>query len=267
MTLRLTLGVGCIAALAAFAATSASAAPLTDWSASAEAGLAFAAGLPNDTHSWNIGGAVAGPLGVPNLNFEADAGYNWTWANNFHANSFDFGGDLFWAGAMGRLGVQIGWSPVEHQGSQGRGGVFGEWYFGPLTAMASGGWVNASGSGTGGRGGYLSGALEAYFMPDLGITAGVLYDDIVSGRGCQFCGRGDYGDTTLGLTAEYLFSEQYGLAGYLGYAYDRYIRFDNSPGGGRLSSDTYLVGLRWYLGGGSLVDHHRNGTLNPFLSE
>jgi hypothetical protein len=27
-----------------------------------------------------------------------------------------------------------------------------------------------------------------------------------------------------------------------------------------------MIGLRWYMGAGSLINHHRNGTLNPWLA-
>jgi len=127
--------------------------------------------------------------------------------------------------------------------------------------MGKGGWLSGGGSELGGHGNYLGGAASGYILPDLAITGGVEWIDLVTGTGCQICGRGDLRGTAFEVIVEYLFLEDLGLSGYAGYSYqsDKVITTTN------LHSNTWLVGVRWYMGGGSLIDHHRNGNLNPWL--
>ena len=60
--------------------------------------------------------------------------------------------------------------------------------------------------------------------------------------------------------AEFLFSEDLGLSGYAGYTYqsNKAFAFDSHD-------NAWHVGMRWYTGGGALIDRHRNGNLNPWL--
>jgi hypothetical protein len=134
--------------------------------------------------------------------------------------------------------------------------------------MAKGGYLNAGGNGTlwgGGRGGYVGGAISGYLMPDLALTAMVTTDDMTTGRGCAVCGRGDISSTPYGAEVEFLFAELYGVSGFASFTASRLEFVDHEPGGFRTQNNTWMVGLRWYPGVGTLIDHHRNGTLNPWL--
>jgi hypothetical protein len=72
--------------------------------------------------------------------------------------------------------------------------------------------------------------------------------------------------------AEWQVSETFPLAITVGYSFN-----DNKqsatfvPGAGLVGSvkentNVFWVGLKWYTGSGSLEDHHRNGTLMPWLT-
>ncbi|MEA2825256.1 MAG: hypothetical protein QOF03_1738, partial [Alphaproteobacteria bacterium] len=134
-------------------------------------------------------------------------------------------------------------------------------YFGAITAMGKGGWLSGGGSSFGGHGNYLGGAVSGYIMPDLAITGGVEWADLVVGQGCQICGRGDARDTGFEIMAEFLFEEDLGISAYAGYTYQD----EKFSGFASAHNNVWHVGLRWYMGGGSLIDHHRNGNLNPWL--
>jgi hypothetical protein len=222
----------------------------------------------NNLNTWNIGAGVAGPLSVPNLNFQVDFDFRTDWATHYGNNGLAFDGNVFWAGDVGRFGLRGAYDTTRHIGSLASFSAFGEMYFGAITGMAKAGYVNASGNGIigGARGGSFGGALSGYVMPDLAITGSGNYSDLVGGRGFSLAGRGDLSNTELEIIAEYLFMEEYGLSVYGGYAYDDIRFFDNNPGGLKTHSNVYLLGLRWYTGGGSLMDHHRNGTLHPWLN-
>ena len=220
-------------------------------------GRPFSVGVAREYGS--LGGSIAGPLSeLAGLNFQADASYTHNWADHWSAEAWNLGGSAFWASMDGRIGANVNYLTVTHTGTFTNFGPFAEWYFGNVTGMAKGGWLNTSGSLTGGHGNYLGAALAGYFVPDLAITGGIEWADFVSGHGCQVCGRTDTGATALEIMAEFLFSEDYGLSGYAGYSYTQLKGNDDHE-------NRFLVGLRWYTGGGSLMDHHRNGNLNPWL--
>jgi hypothetical protein len=264
-----TMGAACVLAVAAFAAGPAAASTLTDFSGvvntefnSAKAGFSGGDSSEPTVKSWLLGGSAAGPLStLPNLNFQVDASYATSWANHFSAIRWDFGGSLFWANDDGRFGANFNYVTVTREGGHTtNGGVFGEWYFGELTGMAKGGWLSTGGTESGGRGNYFGAAIEGYIMPDLGITGSADWTDVITGAGCQVCGRGDVRATLWGITAEYLFSEDYGLSGYAGYTYSTDRAFQED-----FHENVWRIGLRWYTGGGSLQMHQRNGNLNPWL--
>jgi hypothetical protein len=254
------LGTACVLGMA-LAAGPAAAATLTGFAGTVEAD--YGQNDPprgSDTlHNFLLGGDVAGPLnGLANLNFQVDASYMHNWAHHFSAEDWNFGGNLFWANNDGRVGVNVNYLTVTHGGTFTNFGPFAEWYFGNITGMVKGGWINTSGSLVGGHGSYLGGAVSGYIMPDLAITGGVEWADFVSGFGCQVCGRSDLGATAWEINAEYLFSEDYGVSVFGGYQYTEFrgpLDHENS----------FHIGFRWYTGGGSLMDRHRNGTLNPWL--
>ena len=258
------MGTACVLAAAALTAGPTAAATLTDFSGVLTTSFSSADSNIEDSDtvkSWLLGGSIAGPLSdLPNLNFQADAGYAHNWADHFSQEVWNFGGSAFWAGMDGRIGVNIAYTNFNELGHLTNGGALGEWYFGPLTVMGKGGWLSSGGSSFGGHGNYLGAAVEGYVMPDLGITGGVQWADIVTGLGCQTCGRGDLRTTAWEIAAEFLFSEDLGLSGFAGYGYQ-----DNKFFQDDFHDNIWRIGLRWYTGGGSLMDRHRNGNLNPWL--
>lgn len=214
-----------------------------------------------NVQNWLLGGNVAGPLSdLMSLNFQVDGSYNHHWQDHFSAESWNLGGSAFWASNDGRAGINVNYNTITHAGHLTNYGAFGEWYFGNFTGMAKGGWLSGGGAETGGHGNYLGAALAAYFIPDLAITAGVDWAQTIGGMGCQICGRTGDNRTAFEVMAEYLLLEDYGVSGFAGYAHvDDRINHQDS------NADVWMIGLRWYTGGGSLMDRHRNGTLNPWL--
>jgi hypothetical protein len=258
------MGTACVLAAAALTASPAAAATLTGFAGTLDTQFSSSDSSVSGSDTvkaWLLGGSAAMPLSdIPNLNFQLDASYTHNWADHFSAEDWNFGGSAFWADMDGRIGVNVSYSNLNGLGHLTNGGAFAEWYFGPITVMGKGGWLSSGGASFGGHGNYLGGAVEGYVMPNLAITAGVDWQDIVSGLGCQVCGRRDIRDTAAFVDVEFLFSDEYGLSGYAGYTYDssRIAPVD-------FHTNTWRVGLRWYMGGGSLMDHHRNGNLNPRL--
>jgi hypothetical protein len=215
----------------------------------------------DNINNWLLGGSVAAPLSdIANLNIQANASYQHSWREHFSQETWNFGADPFWAGADGRVGIDFTYVTATHSGHITNGGLFGEYYFGNITAMAKGGWISTGGTESGGHGNYVGGAIQGYVMPDLGLTGGVTWSQDISGQGCQICGRTGFNSTVWEVVAEFLFSEDYGVSGYAGYAHSN-LSAHNSD----FNDNIWRVGLRWYVGAGSLVDHQRNGTLNPWL--
>lgn len=258
------MGTACVFATAALTAGPAAAAPLTDFAGTLTSSFGMtdnSESSGDEVKSWLLGGSFAAPLSdIAQLNVQADAAYVHNWADGFSREDWNFGGSAFWAGMDGRLGANFSYWNFNRFGHITNGGAFGEWYFGVLTMMAKGGWLSSGGSGIGGHGNYLGGAVEGYVMPDLGITGGVEWMDLVTGQGCQICGRGDVRATIWTVAAEFLFDEGLGLAGFASYSYhdNKFFNFESND-------NAWRVGLRWYTGGGALIDRHRNGTLNPWL--
>jgi len=260
------LGTASVLAIAAFATGPVSAATLTDFSGALTTSFGWTdTDIDNvDTgKDWLIGGSVAGPLSdLPNLNFQLDASYDHNWADDFSAEVWNLGGSAFWAGNDGRIGINFNYETTTHFGHTTNGGVFGEWYFGNLTGMAKGGWISTGGSSFGGHGNYMGAAVSGYFIPDLAITGGVDWAQDVTGFGCQTCGRTGINSTALEIAAEFLFSEEYGVSGFAGYTR---ATLGFGDGEDDFDDNAFRIGLRWYTGGGSLIDRHRNGNLNPWL--
>jgi hypothetical protein len=262
MSLRTTtMGAVCVLGMA-LAAVPASAATLTGFAGDVTTSYGKVNPDNEDTvQNWLLGGDVAGPLSdLMSLNFQFDGSYNHRWFDGFSQEVWNLGGNVFWANNDGRVGINVNYATATHEGHLTNYGAFGEWYFGNFTGMAKGGWVSAGGAETGGHGNYLGVALSAYFIPDLAITLGGDWVQDIGGQGCQICGRTGVDRSALEVAAEFLLSEDYGVSGFAEYMYrtDRIQRVNEN-------ASAFFVGLRWYTGGGSLMDRHRNGTLNPWL--
>jgi hypothetical protein len=263
------LGTASVLAMAALLASPAAAGPLTDFAGTLQTEYSNfnADNTGQDSNNWLLGGSAAAPLSdIANLNIQGDVSYNHSWESHFSQETWNFGGSAFWAGMDGRIGLNVNYLTATHSGHITTGGVLGEWYFGNITAMAKGGWVNGGGTATGGNGNYAGGAVEFYVMPDLGITGGVEWSQVIEGSAQQLAGRTGLNNTVWEITAEWLVAEEYGVSVYGGYAHDN-VKFKSLLSNLRVDDEDniFRIGLRWYLGGGSLVDHHRNGTLNPWL--
>jgi len=171
-------------------------------------------------------------------------------------NSYDIGGAVAWSSDMGRIGGNVAYADVSGGGVNGsitNYGAFGEYYAndqftlglrgGGVTLQGSGAFGGLHGSGST-SGGYVGGEVVGYVTPDVDISGQVEYTGIKQGS-----------QTKLGIDAEWLFSEEIPISGWVGYDYA-------SISGGGVSADTNTVsvGLRYYIGGnGSLVQRHRSG--------
>jgi hypothetical protein len=259
------MGTACVIATTALAASPAAADTLTDFAgnlSTAYTNTNFDVAGSDNENGWFVGGVLGGPLSdLANLNFQVDASYTHNWADHFSQEVWTFGGDAFWAGPEGRIGLDGHYTNANQVGHLTNGGAFGEWYFGPFTAMAKGGWLSPGGSGFGGHGNYLGAGVVFYVMPDLSLTGGIDYVDLVQGHGCQVCGRTDAIQTSYQILAEFLVAEDLGISGFGGYSY-----VHHSDSGFSSHDNVWMVGLRWYISGGTLIDHHRNGNLNPWLT-
>jgi hypothetical protein len=218
-------------------------------------------GGPN-LNGWSLGGTLGGPLSdLAGLNFEVYGAYQHNWESHFSQEVWNFGGSAFWAGEVGRVGVNGNYTNYNDLGHFTSGGVLGEYYFGNFTGMAKGGWVSAGGAAFGGHGNYWGVGVTGYVMPDFSLTGGFDWINRVTGFGCQTCGRVGELTTSYSIIAEFLVAEDIGISGFGGYTYQHF-----SSGGVKDHDNVWLVGLRWYTGTGTLIDHHRNGNLNPWLS-
>ncbi len=269
------LGTVCVLA-AAFVAGPASAASLTDWTGAIATDYMHGTGTGSrSVNEWGLNGSAAGPLGFPNLNLQADGGYTHAWGDHQSQEGEFFGGSLFWGGMDGRFGVNGEYTTLTHAGHITSGGVFGEYYFGPVTVDAKGGWLSTGGTRSvcvatnshifscgsgigGGHGNYVAGDVTFYALPDLAIQAGIDWADRLTGGGCQVCGRTDINTLTYGGEVEFLMPFfPISIAGTIAYT-------QLTHGDGHIT--TWGLRLKWYPGAPSLIDAHRNGTLHGSLT-
>ena len=148
-------------------------------------------GNANTVKSWLLGGNIAGPIAdLAGMNYQVDANYIHNWAHQWSQEDWNLGGSAFWASMDSRIGVNANYFTATHNGHISNGGVFGEWYFGNVTAMAKGGWLSSGGTPQGGRGNYMGAALSFFIRSPISPSpAGLEWGDIVTGRGCgAVCG-------------------------------------------------------------------------------
>ena len=158
---------------------------------------------------------------------------------------------------MGRVGLNVAYTSDSTHGVNAsviNYGVFGEYYAndqftlglrggGATLSGSTGGFGGVFGSGST-TGGYVGGEVVGYATPDFSVLGHVEYIGVKQGS-----------QTSAGARAEYLFSESLPISGWVGYDYATL-----SGGGASVSSNTFRVGLRYYIGGGgSLVQHDRSG--------
>jgi hypothetical protein len=237
----------------------------------------------DDWNAGTFGVGMALPLAdLPNLNWQLDGSYSHQWTGSGevvgdcaedscfstgHSQEvWNFGFSPFWAGPMSRFGLNLNYETTTHFGHITNGGGFMEWYINDvITVAAKGGYLSSGGAEFGGHGHYLAGSATFYGTPDLAISGGIDWQDIVTGFGCAFgapCIRGDVGVTAFGIDAEFMPFDDIGASIFAGFTYREYYGTDND-----FNSSTFDVGLRYYTGvaAGSLQNRHRNGNLRGFL--
>jgi hypothetical protein len=263
------LGTVCVLA-AALAAGPAAADTLTGFAGTVGGDVAHltANNGGSDGSAAGLGGSVAGPLSTfAGLNAQADVDYQHEWGSHFSAEDWNFGGSAFFAAASGRAGVNVDYFTETNAGSRTSGGAFGEYYFNQLTLAGKGGYNFGGGAGQGGHGNYLGAALTGYLMPDLSLSGAFNWNTIISGQGSGLAGRSTLRTMSYSAFAEWEVSETFPLSITLGYSFN-----DNKQsavplvGSVKENTNVFWVGLKWYTGGGSLEDHHRSGTLMPWLT-
>lgn len=236
--------------------------------------------LTDNINSTTFGGTVAAPLSdIPNMNVQAGGAYTHSWAGDTSQANWDFNGAVFWAGPDSRLGINVNYTTYTHSGNDTGFGVFGEMYFGMITGGLKAGWLQSGGSGGcqmscpagatrgpllpsgGSGGGYLGANATVYAMPNLAITGVFDYQNQNHGFANVPIGRIGVHHNTYLIEGEYLVDQEWAPAVFANIGFTHLGT--SSQGGTTAYQDvtTWHIGLRWYTGGGTLVDKHRNGTL------
>jgi hypothetical protein len=228
--------------------------------------------LDSNTAAFGLGAAL--PVAeIPNLNWQVEGSYGHQWSDSYvHANGLEysdsaevwnFGFSPFLAYGGSRWGLNLNYLTLTHFGHLTSGGGFMEWYLNEAwTLSAKGGYISSGGTPFGGHGHYLGAGATFYALPDLAISAGVAWTDIVtngSAVGCLHC-QLDVGGVSFGLDGEWLPMEDWGVAIFAAYAHTAHTDYtiDNDE-------DAFRIGVRYYTGMGTLTDHHRNGNLRSWL--
>jgi len=286
------LGTALVAA-AAFAAGPAAADTLQGFAGFAEATYthsSFSTSGSLDTNTATFGAGMALPVAdVPNLNWQVDASYGHHWTKDYthfspnlchppaasgpscaasfadSAEIWNFGISPFLAYGGSRWGANLAYETVTHFGHLTNGGAFMEWYLTEeWTLAAKGGYLSSGGAPFGGHGHYLGAQAVFYPFPDLAVSGGVDWTDVVTNGSlapfsCLHC-QLDVSQVTLAFEGEWLPWEEWAFAVFGGYSHDWHNEFQQN-----FDEDIFHIGIRYYTGMGSLVDHHRNGNLRGWL--
>ena len=214
-----------------------------------------------DVDIWGVSGAGAFGLGTMDLGGELSGGYqNYSYSpGSTDTDTWSIAGSLFWAPMMGRFGGTVGYTTLNFGSGGGDAdfvsyGAFAEYYMMDAITVAGrlGGWhlsvhpVNFSDDGV-----YLGGALTGYVTPDLAIQGSINH---INGIDLGYVNAFNVTDFTIG--AEFQVSEQTPLTLGGGYTYTSV----SCTGCGHV--DTWMIALKFYTGPGTLIEQHRNGTLN-----
>lgn len=238
------------ASAVAMIAVSASAALAGNFSGTLTGDYAHIDGSGSDANLWGVSGA-----GVFNLDGPWNIGLHVDYSNldgsGFNTDTWSFGGNTFYRGDNGRLGVAVGYSSSD----TGFGtfhvtnyGVGGEWWANKMwTFAAKGGGFSGSGSLDGY---YLGGQVIGYVCPNVGISGTVDYAHL----------SGGLSETDYGVKAEWLVSESTPISVWGGYTGTDFNGFGSTG-----TVNTWTIGLTFYTNGDSaatsLVDRQRSGTL------
>lgn len=208
-----------------------------------------------DANGWGINGSAAVGLGDTDFAAELDAGHNHLSISSVDANDWNVGGSLFWKYGEGRVGATVNYTEVKLS-VLGIGGTahatnyggFGEYFASDMFTL--GGKVGGFSGDLNGL--YVGGGVTGYVFPDFAVSASVNFTNF----------NHLFQETDLGLSAEYLISEEIPVSGFAGYTYS-----DLSNGGG--NANTVFIGLRLYTnttGAATLVDRQRSGTLGSLAT-
>jgi len=283
--------LGTALAIAALAAGPAVADTLEGFSGFAEATYShstFSNTGSLDSNTASFGAGMALPVAdIPNLNWQIDGSYGHQWSEDYthfspnfctppattgtacakdfsdSAEVWNFGFNPFLAYGGSRWGASLNYTSVTHFGHLTSGGGFMEWYLTEAwTLAAKGGYISTGGTPFGGHGHYIGAQAVFYLFPDLAVSGGVDWTDVVTNGsqvGCLHC-QLDEGGVTFALEGEWLPWEEYAFSVFGGYSHDQHTEFKTD-----FDENIFHIGLRYYTGMGSLVDHHRNGNLRGWL--
>lgn len=204
---------------------------------------------------WGINGSGAVGLGDSGLAAELDAGHNHLSISSLDANDWNIGGSLFWKFGEGRVGATVNYTNVNLSvlsvGADAHAtnyGGFGEYFASDMFTV--GGKVGGFSGDFDGV--YFGGGVTGYVFPDFAVSGSVNYTNF----------NHLFHETDLGISAEYLISEEIPVSGFVGYTWS-----DLSNGGG--NANTLFVGLRLYTnttGAATLVDRQRTGTVGSLAT-
>lgn len=262
------MGTACVLAMGALTTVGPAAAdPIAGPAFTAHTGYARADD-GGSANLWFLGGSIGGPLGFEGLGVQGDIQMAEVWGDGFSAINWTGGGDVFWGGMEGRFGLDAHGAHFHANGANTNDsnvGAFGEYYFGNFTVGAKGGWSFP----TGGRGNYLGADLTGYVMPNLAISGSFGWFDTVMSDLTISPARFDSRDDIFSISAEYFLGDDFmfPISVWGGFSYDSFHVSSGVTGvSGFSDHDTvWTIGLRYYTGGGSLMDRHRQGLLRPWL--
>lgn len=201
----------------------------------------------SDVNNWGVDGAAKLGLGSYGLNAEINVGYNRAAFDGMRAQTWNTGGSLFMAVEQGRVGINVNYNELNALGLNNHYtsfGGFGDYYVdNALTVTGKLGGFSGDANGL-----YIGAGATGYVLPNLALSGLASFTNVNKG----------YQATELGVQGEYLFSEEIPVSAFTGYTFSAF-----SDHGG--NAHTFFVGLRVYtntVGGTSLVDRHRSGTVS-----
>lgn len=217
-----------------------------------DASYANASGHHTSGNIFGINGLVTVPLSLlGNAAVQGDFGYHDVVSGGSH-NNWLVGGTLFWAMDSTRFGVSSSYHSIDLGGgvTESLWNYHGalEWY--PSDMFTLGAKVGGASGGLGLSGWFTEGLVSAYLTPDFVVSGSI---DYAKDDNWTFFSH----ELDMTLQGEYLISHDTPISLYAGYTWSQaHVGFFS----GTPNASIAFVGVKLYTdGGGSLVDHHRNG--------
>jgi hypothetical protein len=202
------------------------------------------------TDSWEINASGSMPLDWSGVSIAGGAAF-WTSSHSSggNVNNLELNVAPYWSGANGRVGATFNYLYADGAGPSASTFIYGaggEWFAGEqfTVGVRGGGFANDL------AGSYLGAEVKWYAMPDFSVMGG--YDHTSLDFGAH--------ENDWTAAAEYLFSEETPIAGYL-----QYQRGKLTVGGlGSLNIDAWTIGIKYYCNptAKTLVDRQRTGTFD-----